>query len=217
MQKKILQVFTKYVNDNNLTPDNLDSTLQDISYVKFFNDITDIKIAGVSIIIGNIYDSIGFNKVGSELLKNLVITRLSHPSSKLKTAENLRRHFSIEINEDKIYRYLDKLHKEQREEIQQISYNHTARILGSPVTVVFYDVTTLYFQIDNEDEIRKRGFSKEGRHQNPQIVLGLLVSIDGYPLAFDIFEGNQFEGHTMLPVIDGFREKYNLKKLVINS
>jgi len=79
----------------------------------------------------------------------------------------------------------------------------------------FYDVTTIYFQIDDEDEIRKRGFSKEGKHQNPQIVLGLLVSVDGYPLAYEIHEGNKFEGHTMLPVIDAFKAKYKLEKLVI--
>lgn len=57
--------------------------------------------------------------------------------------------------------------------------------------MVFYDVTTLYFEIDDEDELRKTGFSKEGKHQHPQIVLGLLVSVDGYPLAYEIFEGNK--------------------------
>jgi transposase len=99
--------------------------------------------------------------------------------------------------------------------IQQISYDHTLKVLNGVINVVFYDVTTLYFQIDDEDEIRKRGFSKEGKHQNPQIVLGLLVSTGGYPLAFEIFEGNKFEGHTMLPVLDSFKEKYSLKQLVI--
>ena len=92
---------------------------------------------------------------------------------------------------------------------------HTLKILDNEIRVVFYDVTTLYFEIDNEDNLRKTGFSKEGRHQNPQIVLGLLVSIDGYPLAYEIFEGNKFEGHTMLPLIDTFKTKYNLQKLVI--
>ena len=53
----------------------------------------------------------------------------------------------------------------------------------------FYDVTTLYFESDYENELRKTGFSKEGRHQNPQIILGLLVSIGGYPLAYCIHEG----------------------------
>lgn len=80
---------------------------------------------------------------------------------------------------------------------------------------MFYDVTTVYFESDNEDELRKTGFSKEGKHQNPQIVLGLLVSKNGYPLAYDIFEGNKFEGHTMLPIIDTFKSKYNLNQLII--
>jgi transposase len=83
------------------------------------------------------------------------------------------------------------------------------------VAIVFYDVTTLYFEIDQEDDLRKTGFSKEGKHQNPQIVLGLLVSRNGYPLAYDIFEGNKFEGHTMLPVLDSFKEKYQLKQMII--
>jgi transposase len=88
-------------------------------------------------------------------------------------------------------------------------------VLNNSISIVFYDVTTLYFEVDNEDELRKTGFSKEGKHQHPQIVLGLLVSIDGYPLAYEIFEGNKFEGYTMLPVIDAFKHKYKLEKLVI--
>jgi transposase len=110
---------------------------------------------------------------------------------------------------------MDKFYDTEKELVQQISYKHTRSILNNDISVVFYDVTTVYFEIDNEDELRKTGFSKEGKHQNPQIVLGLLVSKNGYPLAYDIFEGNKFEGHTMLPVIDAFREKYNLPQLVI--
>ena len=59
------------------------------------------------------------------------------------------------------------------------------------IGVLFYDVTTLYFGSDHEDELRKTGFSKEGRHKNPQIMLGLLVSVGGYPLAYCIHEGNK--------------------------
>jgi transposase len=79
----------------------------------------------------------------------------------------------------------------------------------------FYDVTTLYFDIEEEDNLRKTGFLKEGKHQNPKIVLGLLVSKGGNPPAYEIFEGNKFECHAMLPVIDTFKEKYNLNKLVL--
>ena len=99
--------------------------------------------------------------------------------------------------------------------MQQISYRHTLKVLNNNISIVFYDVTTLYFEIENEDELRKTGFSKEGKHQHPQIVLGLLVSVDGYPLAYDIFEGNKFEGHTMMPMISTFKEKYNLGQLVV--
>ena len=81
--------------------------------------------------------------------------------------------------------------------------------------MVFYDVTTLYFEVEDQDDLRKTGFSKDGKHQHPQIVLGLLVSVDGYPLAYDIFEGNKFEGHTMMPVLESFRTKFKLDKLVV--
>jgi len=177
--------------------------------------IRSIDIAGIDLVLGSIYDEIGFNQIKNEIFKYLVILRITHPGSKLKTTEYLRRYFSVEINEDKIYRYLDKLYKDQKELIQQISYTHTLKILNNVISVFFYDVTTLYFQIDDEDEIRKRGFSKDGKHQSPQIVLGLLVSLGGYPLAFEIFEGNKFEGHTMLPVLDSFKKKYKLDQLVI--
>jgi len=182
---------------------------------KFLNSIEQMSLVGLDLLLGKLYDEIGFNKINEDIFKQLVIFRIAYPKSKLKTVEYIKRFTKINWNEDKIYRYLDKLYYHQKEQIQQISYQHTLGILGGIINIVFYDVTTLYFQIDDEDEIRKRGFSKEGKHQNPQIVLGLLVSIDGYPLAFDIFEGNKFEGHTMLPVIDAFKEKYQLNKLVI--
>lgn len=177
--------------------------------------IKSIDIAGVDLVLGSIYEEIGFSDINSEIFKYLVILRITHPGSKLKTTEHLRRYFSVDLNEDKIYRYLDKLHKDQKEQVQQISYAHTLKVLDNVISIVFYDVTTLYFQIDDDDQIRKRGFSKDGKHQNPQIVLGLLVSLGGYPLAFEIFEGNKFEGHTMLPVLDAFKEKYKLDQLVI--
>ncbi len=179
------------------------------------NSIKSINTVGIEILLTRIYNEIGFNRIQSEFFRLLVLARISNPVSKLKTIDYLEKYHSISIKKDQIYRYLDKLYSEQKEPIQQISYDHTLKILKGVINVVFYDVTTLYFQIDDEDEIRKRGFSKEGKHQNPQIVLGLLVSIDGYPLAFDIFEGNKFEGHTMLPILDSFKEKYKLDKLVI--
>lgn len=179
------------------------------------NNITSHKLAGIDLVLGKIFDEIGFNQIEDELFKDLVLYRLVYPKSKLKTTEYLYRYAQKSYSEDDIYRYMDKLYDTEKELVQQISYEHTQSILNDEINVVFYDVTTVYFEIDNEDELRKTGFSKEGKHQNPQILLGLLISKNGYPLAYDIFEGNKFEGHTMLPLIDAFKEKYDLSQLVI--
>lgn len=179
------------------------------------NNITSHKLVGIDLVLGKIFDEIGFNQIEDELFKDLVLYRLVYPKSKLKTTEYLLRYANKHYSEDDVYRYLDKLYDKQKETVQQISYQHTLSVLQGQVSVVFYDVTTVYFEIDNEDELRKTGFSKEGKHQNPQIVLGLLVSKDGYPLAYDIFEGNRFEGHTMLPLIESFKKKYNIPQLVV--
>ena len=181
----------------------------------FFKGIDAIRLVGPELVLGKLFDEIGFNKIQGSLFRALVITRLVYPVSKRKTTDYLFKYTGSLVDVERIYRYLDKLTSKYKEKVQQVSYQHTLKILDNQISVVFYDVTTLYFEIDDEDDLRKTGFSKEGRHQHPQIVLGLLVSIDGYPLAYEIFEGNQFEGHTMLPVIEGFRKKYQLNDLVI--
>lgn len=193
----------------------LDFNQEDKLMETFINGIEAIRIAGIELMLGKLFNEIGFDQIDDELFRKLVLARVCFPVSKLKTAEYLRRYEGYETDEDKIYRYLDKLSKELKRKIQKISYDHTLSILNGQINVVFYDVTTLYFEIEQEDELRKTGFSKDGKHQNPQIVLGLLVSIDGYPLGYDIFKGNKFEGQTMMPVLNFFRRKYNIKKLVV--
>lgn len=187
--------------------------------VRFSNAVLEgiegFKQIGLDLLLGKVFDQVGFNQIPDPYFRYLVIYRLAYPKSKLKTTEYLYRHHLIDWNEDQLYRYLDKLYNSQADLVQQISFQHTRKILGGKISVVFYDVTTIYFEIDQEDELRKTGFSKEGKHQNPQIVLGLLVGTDGYPLTYDIFEGNKFEGQTMLPVIKAFQKKHHLDQLVI--
>lgn len=184
---------------------------------EFLDNIEQINSVGTELLLGKLYDEIGFNKITDELFKTLVISRIVFPASKLKTTDFLYKYNGLNIDVQTIYRYLDKLQKTQKEHVQNISYQHTLRILNHQIRIVFYDVTTIYFQSDDEDALKKRGFSKDGKHQKPQIVLGLLVSISGYPLAYEIFEGNKFEGHTMLPLIDAFKEKYKLERLIITA
>jgi len=181
----------------------------------FFTGLNEIRLMGPELLLGKLFDEIGFTAIKGKLFRSLVLTRLVYPVSKLKTTDYWFKYNGTVIDVDRIYRYLDKLNSQHKEVIQQISYNHTLQILNNQISMVFYDVTTLYFEIEEPDELRKTGFSKDGKHQHPQIVLGLLVSVDGYPLAYEIFEGNKYEGHTLMPVLESFRKKYNLEKLVV--
>ena len=189
---------------------------QDKEFAKnFLNNINRIEVSGVELILGKLFDEIGFNKIINPLFRHLVLSRLCYPGSKLKTIEYLLRHHQILYDMDAVYRYLDKLNNDHKEQLQDISYYHTLGIFGGKVSILFYDVTTLYFEAADEDDLRKTGFSKDGKAQHPQIVLGLLVSEQGYPLAFEMFEGNTFEGKTMLPVLAAFKQKYKLENIVI--
>ena len=114
--------------------------------------------------LGKLFDEIGFNQITDELFRHLVITRLVYPVSKLKTTDYLFKYRGITIDVVKIYRYLDKLHLNQIEQVQRISYEHTLKILDAPLSIVFYDVTTLYFEAEHEDDFRQTGFSKDGKH-----------------------------------------------------
>ena len=180
-----------------------------------FTGIHEIRLMGPELLLGKLFDEIGFSSIKGKLFRSLVITRLVYPVSKLKTTDYWFKYNGTVVEVNRIYRYLDKLNTKHKELIQQISYRHTLQILDNRISMVFYDVTTLYFEVEDQDDLRKTGFSKDGKHQHPQIVLGLLVSVDGYPLAYDIFEGNKFEGHTMMPVLESFRTKFKLDKLVV--
>ena len=186
-----------------------------INAERLLNNITNITIDGADLILDRVFDNVGFNRIEDDIFRKLVKARLSYPASKAATAEYLKNHFDDDVSLSKIYRYLDKLSDSQHRVVQDISVEHTRKILGGHIGVLFYDVTTLYFEADYEDELRKTGFSKEGRHKNPQIILGLLVSLGGYPLAYCIHEGNKYEGHTMLPVVTEFVRKYNLADFIV--
>ena len=179
------------------------------------SSIEHIEISGVDLILGKIFNEIGFDQIKEPLFRHLVLSRICYPGSKLKTVEYLLRHHQLFYEIDSVYRYLDKIAGKYKDILQDISYRHTLQLLNNQLSIVFYDVTTLYFEASDEDDLRKIGFSKDGKSQQPQIVLGLLVSQLGYPLAFEMFEGNKFEGQTMLPVIEKFKAKYDLQQLII--
>jgi transposase len=190
---------------------------EDNSIEGFLRSISNsqVQVIGPELVFGKIYDHIGFNAVTEDLFRHLVIARLAFPLSKLKTIDYLYRFQGIQLNINSVYRFLDKLHKQYKEQVEQISFNHINKLLKGQINIVFYDMTTLYFEASDEDDLRKAGFSKDGKHSNPQIYIGLLVSIGGYALGYDMFEGNIFEGHTLIPFIERMRNRFNLSKPII--
>lgn len=179
------------------------------------SNVDNILLNGTQLILNEVFLLIGFDAIDDDILKHLVTARISQPSSKSGTVDYLKSYFDEDVELHKIYRYLDKLHKTQQEKIQQISVEHTRRILGGKIGLVFYDVTTLYFETDESDDFRERGWSKDGKHTQPQVVLGLLVSKGGYPLAYSLFNGAQYEGRTMIPIVEDFVTRFELDDFVV--
>lgn len=174
-----------------------------------------IRTVGPELIFGRIFDFIGFNKIDNQMFRHLVISRLAFPLSKLKTIEYLFRYQGVALDIDAVYRFLDKLNNKLKDQVEQIAFARTLQILQGNMSVVFYDMTTLYFEASDEDDLRKTGFSKDGKHQNPQIFIGLLVGLGGYAIAYDIYEGNTYEGHTLIPFIEKMSEKFKIGKPVV--
>lgn len=185
-----------------------------VGVVKMLNN-DDIRVVGPDIIFGRIFDKLGFNAIPDELFKDLAISRITHPGSKLKLAEYLQENGKQNIQVDRIYRFLDKLNTKYKSQVEEISFIHTKKLLGGKIGVVFYDMTTIYFESSQPDDFRMTGFSKDGKHNHPQIYLGLLVGVNGYPIGYEIFEGNTYEGHTLIPVLQRFQSRFELDKPIV--
>lgn len=174
------------------------------------NNMDAVLINGTQLLLNQIYDSIGFNRIPDDILRHLVIARVSQPGSKHATVDYLKSYYDEDIDLNHIYRYMDKLYNTQMELAQQISVEHTRKIFGGKIGLMFYDVTTLYFETAQRDVLREPGFSKDGKTTESQIVLGLLVSEGGYPLSYSLFNGSQYEGFTMIPMIDDFKQRFDI-------
>jgi len=186
----------KYLNQLSLLPDT------DRQEAKA--ELLDWKITGFHRFFGPIYDSIGFPK---NFLRDLVITRVVYPKSKLATARYMTRTLDIPATKDKIYRFMDTMSKKKLSKIARSFVSSK----NKGISVIFYDVTTLYFETDKEDEVRQKGFSKDHRRDVPQILIGLFVDKDGYPFDYDYFEGKTFEGHTFIRAVNSLLQKHSFK------
>ena len=174
-----------------------------------------IRVIGPELVFSRIFDYIGFNKIKDDLFKDLCISRITHPGSKLNLSEYLQENNKEEVSVDRIYYFMDRLNSRYKQQVEEISFRYTKRVLGDKIGIVFYDMTTIYFESSQPDEFRETGFSKDGKHQHPQIFLGLLVGKEGYPIGYDIFEGGIYEGHTLIPILEKFEKRFKLNKPIV--
>jgi transposase len=207
----------KYISDHQGTQ-SLFSYPSDVIVEDFVNalSIDQLQIVGPQLILGGLYDDMGLNGIDPEgYFKHLVLCRVTYPGSKLKTVEYLTKHHNTQVSVHTIYRYMDKLKHQYKSLIETAIFNHTKKVLPDKMKVVFYDMTTLYFESESEDDLRKIGYSKDGKHQHPQIMVGLLVSTNGYPVAYEIFEGNTAETKTLIPFLEAIQNRFVLEKPII--
>ena len=207
-----------YISHESETQDQIKKLLSNLTTQNF------IPI-GDELVFGKLFNLLQCNKVFDDiknirkkdekifLFKSLVISRLLYPGSKLELIHYLSYFKNIDdINTDTIYRFLDTLYTpEIKSNIESCVFTHTKKIMNDTITVTFYDVTTLYFESESEDDLRRIGFSKEGKLARPQIQLGLFTTLEGYPLSYEVYEGNKYEGHTLVDILAKFQERFQLK------
>lgn len=181
-------------------------------------------ISGIHDIYGLLFDEMGYDKVllGRsryaglvKVFKDIVLTRIANPQSKLATVEMLEEEFGITLPLHKVYRMMDKMDEKSIKKLNKISYHNTQTLFGNKIDVLFFDATTLYFESFSDDELRRLGYSKDMKFSQPQVLLALLVTREGLPVGYKVFEGDSYEGHTLLPMIEEVKKEYRIDRVVL--
>lgn len=164
-------------------------------------------------VLTSAYARLGFDALGDDAFRQLVMARIVEPTSKADSVRVLDDlgvpHASLRT----MFRSLHRAHEhDYRGVVASCCFGHAA--IDGDLSLCMYDVTTLYFEAEHEDALRKVGFSKE-RRVDPQVVVGLLVDRHGFPLEIGCFEGNKAEKLTIVPIVQQFIDRHSLADLVI--
>jgi len=164
------------------------------------------------------FDRIGRNKgLAYNLTQSitlLISERLHDPVSKLSNFKNQGDYLGLDnIELHQIYRTLDQLYKNQ-EPIKKLIFHKGRNLFNQKLDVVFYDVTTFYFDSDKEDGFREKGFGKDGKIGKTIITFGLLIDKDKQPVGYEVYRGKQYEGHTLADAINRLKSKYQIDKII---
>ncbi len=154
-----------------------------------------------------------------DVLQLMIAERINEPCSKLQAHFNQSEYLGFsdkEIPLHYFYRTLDVLSKEE-ELIKKHLFTQQNNLFSTVLDVVFYDVTTLYFesQVENDDDLRQKGYSKDGKATKTQVVLGLLVDKSRNPITYQIYQGNTYEGGTMIIALKKMRKQFTIDKVIV--
>lgn len=181
------------------------------------------RVVGFHDIYGSLFDDIGFknifngfvrNKSAVNILKDLVISRIANPLSKRGSVNMLEQEFGINLDLDKVYRMMDKIDDEAIKRIKLKSFESAKSLLNNEIDVVFFDATTLYFESFDEDELRQKGYSKDMKFNQTQILLTILATKEGIPIGYDIFEGSFYEGHSLIKALNTIKNDYQINQVI---
>jgi transposase len=195
---------------------------------KFNVNLLDIEeedriIKGIHDIYGKLYDELGFDRVignkarnarSIKILKEMVLARVANPDSKRGSVFNLQKNFGVELELKAVYKMMDKLGDYEIKRLNKLVYEETKKLFKEKIDLIFFDATTLYFESFTEDEFKKNGYSKDGKFNQPQVVLALMVTKNGLPVGYKAFKGDTFDGHTLIPLLKEVKENYDLDKVV---
>ena len=180
-------------------------------------------VTGIHKVYGMIYKELGLHKVlpksayhsSHPILFNIVMARIANPKSKAGSVKLLEQDFGTQINLERVYRMMDQLTDEKIERIKSLACKKVQQLFQkNPFDSLFFDCTTLYFESFTEDELKQKGYSKDAKFKESQVILALMVTQEGLPINYEVFPGSRFEGHTLIPLIENMRSKYNLKRVV---
>ena len=143
------------------------------------------------------------------------MARIANPDSKRASVNFLEQDFGISFSLDKIYRMMDKLDNQVIKRIKTCALSGAKRIFNTSLDVMFFDCTTLYFESFKEDDLKENGYSKDGKFNQPQVLLALLVTTEGLPVGYEVFSGSTFEGHTLKVIINDLKSQYTVENIVL--
>ncbi len=170
---------------------------------------------GVREVMGEMYRLLGWQRLlgarrmsANRIIEELVLARIAQPLSKRATVAELERFGDVSLNLDQVYKSMDYLTSEVIEKIVARSHQMAQKLYPEPITVIFYDTTTLYFESEVIDELRAKGYSKDGKHNRVQVVFALLITREGMPLGYELFPGNIYKGHTLIESLQGLQQRH---------